>query len=148
MPSAKAEIRIRPARASELADITLLCLRSKAYWGYDADFMAACRAELALTEADLAAGTLNVAERDGVVVGVAQVEGKVLEKLFVEPSLIGTGIGAHLFAEALASAREAGARELVIEADPGAVASTAAWAPGLRAKHPRAAFLAAPCRVW
>ena len=42
-------IRLRDARQDELQSLTELCLRSKAVWGYDAAFMAACRIELTLS---------------------------------------------------------------------------------------------------
>ena len=34
---------LRPARPEEGAELIELCLRSKAVWGYDDAFMAACR---------------------------------------------------------------------------------------------------------
>jgi len=68
------DTRIRPARSDELADLTELCLRSKAVWGYDAAFLEACRAELTLGANDLTATHVAVAESGGTVVGVVQVE--------------------------------------------------------------------------
>ncbi|SPH16729.1 putative N-acetyltransferase YjaB [Defluviimonas aquaemixtae] len=121
MPSARADIVIRPARVEELANLSALCLRSKALWGYDDSFIEACRAELTLTAADLAATHVRVAVADGVPVGFVQIAGKSMEKLFVEPSRIGNGVGRALFDAALALARAAGMTELVIEADPYAV---------------------------
>src|SRR5262245_34275426 len=63
-------LRLRPPSPHELAALTDLCLRSKAVWGYDEAFMRACRAELTLTQRDLETSRLQVAERDGAVVGV------------------------------------------------------------------------------
>jgi hypothetical protein len=37
-------MRIRPARPDEATDLSALAMRSKAYWGYDDDFLRACRA--------------------------------------------------------------------------------------------------------
>lgn len=115
---------LRSARTGELDALTDLCLRSKAVWGYDRAFMDACRDELTLTQEDLRETKLQVAERDGAVVGVAQVsaEGATahLEKLFVEPGQLRGGAGRTLFAWAKTTARECGATHLVIEADPGA----------------------------
>ena len=51
-----AEITIRLARLDEAEQLTQLALRSKASWGYSEEFMAACRDELTLTAARLAAG--------------------------------------------------------------------------------------------
>ena len=43
-----APFRLRAARVEELDALSTLCLRSKAVWGYDKEFMNACRAELTL----------------------------------------------------------------------------------------------------
>lgn len=118
------ELHLRPARIDELAALTELCLRSKAVWGYDEAFMRACRAELTLVSRDLQTSRIQIAERDGRVIGVAQVAvagtEASLEKLFVEPDILRAGAGRRLFEWAAAAARDQGARTLVIEADPDA----------------------------
>jgi N-acetylglutamate synthase-like GNAT family acetyltransferase len=119
-----AVLRLRAARAEELDALSALCLRSKAVWGYEKDFINACRAELTLTPADLTTSRAQVAERDGKRLGVAHISATNgvahLEKLFVEPDLLRAGVGRCLFAWAIAAAREAGARALIVESDPGA----------------------------
>ncbi|MEE8545291.1 MAG: hypothetical protein V3T29_05715 [Alphaproteobacteria bacterium] len=60
---------IRPARPGEAAALTDLALRSKAHWGYDAAFMAACRAELTVTPAQAASGLVQVYEEGGRAFG-------------------------------------------------------------------------------
>jgi N-acetylglutamate synthase-like GNAT family acetyltransferase len=118
------ELRLRAARIDELAALTELCLRSKAVWGYDEAFMRACRTELALAPRDLQTSRIQIAERDGKIIGVAQIAvagtGASLEKLFVEPDILRSGAGRRLFEWAAAAAREQGARTLTIEADPDA----------------------------
>ena len=120
------ELHLRPARIDELAALTELCLRSKAVWGYDEVFMRACRAELTLAPRDLETSRIQIAESDGKVVGVVQVSvagtEASLDKLFVEPDVLRTGAGRALFDWAAETARDQGARTLVIEADPGAAA--------------------------
>lgn len=115
---------LRPARPEELDTLSALCLRSKAHWGYDAAFMAACVQELTLTPLDLEQDAVIVLEDEHGVAGVAQVsldaDGCFLDKLFVEPSHMGLGYGKQLYLWALDTARSLGARELVIEADPDA----------------------------
>lgn len=100
-------------------------MRSKAVWGYDAAFLDACRQELALTAGQLDSTILRVAERNGRPIGLGQVaiEGEVAElvRLFVEPDEIGRGCGRILFQWAVRAAREAGARRMTIDSDPGAV---------------------------
>ena len=116
--------RLRPARAAELPRLTALCHRSKAVWGYDAAFMAACREELTLTRQDLLQSAVQIAEDAAGIVGVVQVvidgAGAELEKLFVEPDRIGTGAGRQLMIWAIKAARAGGANRLMIDADPGA----------------------------
>lgn len=117
-------IRLRNARQDELPGLSGLCLRSKAHWGYDAAFMAACRAELTLHPDELETSSLQVAERDAAVAGLVQVRVTAADadllKLFVEPALIGAGVGRLLFEWATAKARDLGATRMIIEADPGA----------------------------
>lgn len=124
MPRADNPIRLREAREDELAALSDLCFRSKAVWGYDKEFMNSCRAELTLTTADLRNAHVQVAERDGAVIAVAQVSvsqrAASLDKLFVEPGELRSGAGRALFEWAMRTAREHNAHILVIEADPDA----------------------------
>lgn len=115
---------LRAARIDELEALAALCLRSKAVWGYGQAFMDACRSELTLTALDLNETDVQVAERDGVLTGVAQisVDGAQadLEKLFVEPAVLRSGAGRALFEWAAAAARARGATSLIIDSDPDA----------------------------
>ncbi|MDZ4869600.1 MAG: GNAT family N-acetyltransferase [Alphaproteobacteria bacterium] len=115
---------LRAPRAAELTALTDLCLRSKAVWGYDRAFMEACRVELTLTQEDLRETVLQVAERDGAIVGMAQISAEggtgYLDKLFIEPGQLRAGAGRTLFAWARTAAAKLGATRLVIEADPDA----------------------------
>jgi GNAT superfamily N-acetyltransferase len=115
---------IRAPEVEELPDLGELCLRSKAVWGYDADFMTACRAELAFQPSDLSSSRIAIAEQAGTILGVAQVRmtgsDADLLKLFIEPSALRGGVGRMLFAWATDVARDMGARRLTIEADPDA----------------------------
>ncbi len=119
-------IQFRDARQDELPGLTELCVRSKAVWGYDAAFMTACRAELTLRPDEFQHTYLQVAEHDSTVVGLAQIKvagrDADLLKLFVEPALLGSGVGRLLFEWATARARGLGAVRMTIEADPGATA--------------------------
>ena len=115
---------IRSPTSEELASLSELCLRSKATWGYNREFLEACRGELSLDQSDLESTRIAVAEHDGKMVGVAQVkvmgDEADLLKLFVEPIAIGRGVGRMLFAWAINVARENGATQLTIESDPDA----------------------------
>jgi GNAT superfamily N-acetyltransferase len=115
---------IRSAHVDELPGLSDLCLRSKAVWGYDEDFIAACRGELSFGPQDLESTHVAVAEEDRRLLGVVQVrisaDNADLLKLFVEPEVLRKGTGRALFAWATGISRRMGAHQLVIEADPDA----------------------------
>jgi len=120
-------VTIRRARTSEADTLSALAFRSKAHWGYSAEFMAACRAELTVQAGDIGAGRVVVAESDGALLGFYCLaeprEGRAeLDALFVEPAAIGRGVGRALLNEAVAQARARGARIVEIQADPNAEA--------------------------
>jgi GNAT superfamily N-acetyltransferase len=120
-------VQVRSAKPGESQSLSALCVRSKAHWGYDADFMKLSAAALAVSEDDIAAGRVLVAVDDaGRVVGMACVltEGDTadLDALFIDPPVIGSGAGRALFAAAIILARRQGARRMTILADPNAAA--------------------------
>jgi GNAT superfamily N-acetyltransferase len=116
---------LRNARPDELEALVDLCLRSKAVWGYDAAFLAACRDELTLTSADLTSTHLQVLTAGDALLGVVQIVVEIEEahllKLFVEPGSLRMGFGKQLLTWAIESSSRLGARRIVIEADPDAV---------------------------
>jgi GNAT superfamily N-acetyltransferase len=117
------ELLIRPAAASEAAQLTALVMRSKAYWGYTAEFLRQAAPELTVSEQDIAEGKVSVAERDERPVGISVLdlaEPPELAALFVEPDVIGTGVGRALLAHELERARAAGVDSVLIESDPNA----------------------------
>ncbi len=120
-----AQISIRPAHSDEAKYLTELTMRSKAYWGYDADFLAACRLGLTITAEYITNHPAFVAEISGIAVGFAslyecspaEVE---LDFLFIAPEAIGKGVGKRLWQHAVVTAREHGYRLMSIVADPNA----------------------------
>jgi len=118
------QLVIRAPNVEELPALSELCMRSKAVWGYDADFMAACLKELTFDPRDLSSSRIAVAARGESVLGVAQVRivgrDADLQKLFVEPAALRGGVGKALFDWAIDTAREMGASRMIIEADPDA----------------------------
>jgi GNAT superfamily N-acetyltransferase len=113
---------IRDATVADLPAISWLAYASKAHWGYDEAFMAACVHELTVLPAHLDTHVVRVAERGGELAGfhgIARADGD-LTWLFVAPDAMGHGIGRALFADACAVAARAGHGELQIEADPNA----------------------------
>lgn len=116
------DVRIRTAREDEISALEALARRSKAHWGYDADFMRAAAPELVVPRALVAGGAVHVAERGGARVGFASLDGATLRDLWIDPTFIGSGVGALLFAHVLAVARAAGIARARIESDPHAAA--------------------------
>ena len=119
-----AEIVIRPAAPHDLDRATSVCLRSKAFWGYDDAFMAACREELTLTPSDLDDLVL-VACSGSKSLGVVQLSRTddilEIEKLFVDPAAMRLGLGRRLLDEATDRAMGPAVRAIRAEADPQAV---------------------------
>ena len=119
---------VRTARPDEADALSALCRRSKAHWGYDAQFMALSDASLTVTPALIATGRVLVAEDgQGRLAGMASLdplEGGVFDLLhmFVEPDAIGSGVGRALFAAICETAREFGSTRLSFLADPNAEA--------------------------
>lgn len=123
----RSALSLRRARKSDSTILTDLAIRSKAHWGYDAEFMAACHDELEMPPRRLSSERVTVAELDGVVVGFAALDwsaGDMAEvtALFVSPSIIGQGVGARLLTALKAQARERAAVGLWLDADPNAQA--------------------------
>ena len=120
-------IQIRPASVDERETLSELGLRSKAYWGYSAEFMAACREEMTLTVEDFENPDFQpfAAEQGCNIVGYyalnklsdTDVE---LEALFVDPEQIGKGIGRMMLDHAKATARSNGSTTMIIQGDPNA----------------------------
>lgn len=116
---------LRAPRPSECKMLSDLCLRSKAYWGYDAAFLEACREELTLTADTLQNYEVAVAVSQNRICGLVQLDPIVpcgaLEKLFVDPDAIGKGVGRRLFDWAVEIARQKGMTHFTIDGDPNSV---------------------------
>ncbi|WP_326583948.1 GNAT family N-acetyltransferase [Streptomyces sp. NBC_00481] len=117
------EVRIRPARADEATALTDLVVRSKAHWGYDAEFLAACREELTIRADEIDDRRIVVAEDEALgMLGAASLEGTAphgrLGLCFVEPHAIGRGVGRALYSHVMGTARALGFTRITIESDP------------------------------
>lgn len=127
MNSATDALRIRAAQATDAALLSDIALRSKAYWGYSPEFMAACKAELTYSPQDIAdAGNFfSIAETDAGPAGFYALRALgdrkyELGALFVEPAQIGIGIGCALLQAAKDRVSLAGGGSIVIQGDPNA----------------------------
>jgi GNAT superfamily N-acetyltransferase len=118
-----ADSTIRHARPTEAGVLSALALRSKAHWGYDADFLAACRDELTLTAEDITTSAVYVCDGSSAPAGfyrlLLQDDGVAeLDALFVEPAAMGQGVGKRLWRHAVATAAKMGCWEIVLQSDP------------------------------
>src|SRR5918995_3006921 len=113
---------IRRARPDEARALRDLAHRSKAHWPYSAEFLAAVEPMLQLDAQDVSAHEVWVLEVDGAVAGWHRVtfhgERAELEDLWLEPPLIGTGLGRLLFEHAVDMATSDGATRLEWDAEP------------------------------
>ncbi len=120
-------IIIRNAHPNESIELGKLAIRSKAFWGYSDDFMKACHDELLIPSEKIESDNYYyfVAENKNHIVGYYALEKLPnldfeLEALFVEPKLIGTGIGKDLMNHAKKFAALKGAHTIIIQGDPNA----------------------------
>ena len=115
--------QIRAARSVETELLSELAFRSKAHWGYDDAFMAACREELTVTADGIARSPTFVYD-DGMVRGFYQLtcedDAAEVALFFVDPQAIGSGVGGALWQHMVIEARRAKAARITIEADPDA----------------------------
>jgi GNAT superfamily N-acetyltransferase len=115
---------IRRARQDEAGVLHALTGRSVLHWGYEPEFLDWESESIAVTPELLARSDTRVLEEDGVVTGYYTLVGEPpepsLDKLFVEPALIGTGRGKRLWRHAVATARQTGAEVMTFAADPNA----------------------------
>ncbi len=117
-------VRIRPARTEEGPELSALCLRSKAHWGYDAAFLELAREPLTITAEMIADHPVLVAEGpNGNLLGTVSAmphEGSVwlLSLLFIDPVAIGMGLGRSLFHAMADLVRQKGGARFEIHSDP------------------------------
>jgi N-acetylglutamate synthase-like GNAT family acetyltransferase len=115
---------IRQARPEECGVLTEVAMRSKAHWGYDAEFMRNVRADLEVIPEKFMPGfQVYVLENEAGIMGFyslrpADAEAIILEDLFIEPKHIGCGYGKLLWEHSLAVARSLGYRKLTLVSDP------------------------------
>ena len=117
-----ATARIRPAEPADAAALTDLALSAKAVWGYDAEFIAACRAELTVRPDGIRRDPTHLVEADGRVLGFYQlrVDGAQADvsMFFVAPEALRAGCGRRLWAHLEDTAGAAGAARLEVDSDP------------------------------
>jgi GNAT superfamily N-acetyltransferase len=114
---------IRRAHPAEAGVLSALALRSKAHWGYDADFLAACQDDLTLSADDIATSAVYIFDGASAPSGFYRLvlhDDSVaeLDAFFVEPTAMGQGVGRRLWRHAVSTATKLGCSEMVWQSDP------------------------------
>ena len=127
MDTSAEAIIIRRAARDEAGALSRLAMRSKASWGYDADFMDRCRPELTVGETHIIEHSTYVAAAGDEILGffaLAPLEDEPgacdVAFFFVDPDHIGRGIGRALWRRMVRAAARGDATRIVIESDPSA----------------------------
>jgi GNAT superfamily N-acetyltransferase len=123
---------MRSAARIDLATLSALAVRSKAHWGYDEAFMAACADELAVPESALASEVVRLCEGKGARIagfyrlerctgsasGMGSAAGPAeIEGFFVDPRFIGRGVGRVLWNDLLRQALAHGISGIICQSD-------------------------------
>ncbi|MEM8900594.1 MAG: GNAT family N-acetyltransferase [Bacteroidota bacterium] len=120
------EIAIVPALESDHESLSALCKRSKAFWGYSPEQMKAWDEDLTISASFIQENIVMKALQNGQLIGfysLVQKENEVwLDDLFIDPSVIGKGIGSILLEEAYEVVLKMEMNSLLLEADPHAEA--------------------------
>ena len=121
-PAQSDDLLLRPANSADTAALATLSFRSKAHWGYDAEFMERVRSALEPDPAYLSNCPVLVIERSGEAIafyGFKLLDGEIfLHDFFVAPEMIGLGLGKQLWLHALNTARAQKYESFLIESDP------------------------------
>lgn len=116
---------IRLAKLEEAQTLTNLMRRSKAHWGYDADFMADAEAEMTVRTEDFISCKHYILEIEGQPAGFSSLcdrgEVVLLDNLFIEPKWIGQGVGRQLWDHAVSFAQKEKLTAIILVSDPNAL---------------------------
>jgi GNAT superfamily N-acetyltransferase len=119
-------VLIRRARPDEADALTILAHSAKRHWGYPAEWIDYWKPDLTLTPDFISNHEVFVATIDETIAGCCALvtsEGLAeLEHMWIDPKLMGKGIGRALFEHSERRARELGFSTLELSADPHAEA--------------------------
>lgn len=119
------ELRIEKADPTTHQTLTEIAHAAKRHWGYPERWMQLWREALTITPDYIADNGVYVVQARDEIIGFYALLGTseklTLDHLWLTPSYMGSGIGKALFNHAVALARQLGATEVEIEADPNAV---------------------------
>ncbi len=121
----ESKFKIRKVKSSESSQLTQLAHLAKAYWGYSPEFMLAFDEELTFNDEDLGdertlfrVGTYDKQICSFYALRFDLDDEVEMTALFVEPTMLGKGLGRRLFKHAVKKARKRGAKKMMIHSDP------------------------------
>ena len=111
---------IQKAGYEDCERLTFLAQRSKAHWGYSQAFMEACQQDLTVTPDDIDQAIVRIAWDNESCIGFycLNLQGPLLEALFVDPFFIGKGVGKVLWKHLIGQAMAHNIAYFDIESDP------------------------------
>ncbi len=124
MQDSQSSTLIRQALPEEAALLSNLAALSKSYWGYDANFLDACRAEfgLTITPEYVATHLVFILEHKNQIIGFYSLCGQKtkadLDHFFMTPDAIGYGYSKLLWQHTVKTAQALGFSQILIESDP------------------------------
>ncbi|MHA1984608.1 MAG: GNAT family N-acetyltransferase [Candidatus Hodarchaeales archaeon] len=117
--------RIRNAKIEEADFLSKIALSSKAYWGYDEEFLEKCKPYLTISQNDIIQTLVYVIENKNSILGFYQL--KPLNKIeidlamfFIDPNHIKKNLGEKMLKHSKDISKELGYKSLIIESDPNA----------------------------
>jgi GNAT superfamily N-acetyltransferase len=117
---------LRKADISEAQYLSDLAIKSKAHWGYSAEFLESCRPLIYISEKYIQEWPVVVALSGKQITGfysLKVIDGENrLDNLWIGPEFIKTGAGTKLFEHAVKKARELGWSYFRLAGEPNAVA--------------------------
>ncbi|CAG9621256.1 GNAT family N-acetyltransferase [Sutcliffiella rhizosphaerae] len=118
------EIILTKANTLETEALSDLALRSKAYWAYDKTFIEACREDLTITKHYIENNPTYVLKNKNEMLGFFSFDRKrgKLDFLYLDPSVIGMGIGKKLWVHVVTTAEGLNMTSFEIDSDPHAEA--------------------------
>ncbi|MFC0212987.1 GNAT family N-acetyltransferase [Paenibacillus chartarius] len=116
---------IRPAQTEEATILSDIAIRSKAYWGYDPEYMECAKKDLSISEENILDNWIFVIEAENTIRGFYELRENSKQEaelfwLFVDPTSIGAGYGKKLMKHAIQLAMNNNFIHIRIKSDPNA----------------------------
>jgi N-acetylglutamate synthase-like GNAT family acetyltransferase len=116
---------IRPAKTIEADELTILAIRSEAYWSYDSDYMNEFKEIYKITEDFLRENSTFIVSENDEIIGFYSVsmskEENWIEYFYIDPQSIGKGYGRIMCEHMKDYCRKMGIKEIFVVTSPQAI---------------------------